>query len=495
MFRQALSPEDPELVGRDPKTWPQSARAELVRRLTEKLRDVESQVAQLQADSVRLVGEIDALEATDTMSTSAWIGWQAGLSTGEARRKVALARRLPAVPVLADAFTAGAISEGTAAVLASVATPANQQALVDAAEVATGAQLQRLVADYRPLQPKPPPVGVAPDGEFYSGGFDDHGMYGARFRMRPEWGHAVEAAMRSIRDTDESPTPAAVAADHGAESDVARLTSVEALARLAQDHLAGLTTAPTVLPQRFWGIVRVDESILHPEADDDPGEACLHAATSLDPHVARRMLCDAAIAGLVTEKGRAVSATAPQRFVQPWQVTALVERDRGCRWPGCRRTTHLVAHHVERHPTGPTRLDNLVLLCEHHHQRIHQRGWHARLAQRSDGSVHLEITRADGTVVRGPPAPSRPPPPPPPVTERYTGTGEPLTFWARDVLIGDWMAHDERALRDAAGRSTAPTIWPPPRDDADLDHRVPAATAGLEDTWAGTWRTRPYGAA
>jgi hypothetical protein len=63
------------------------------------------------------------------------------------------------------------------------------------------------------------------------------------------------------------------------------------------------------------------------------------------------------------------------RTVPPAIRRALEARDRGCRFPGCGlRFTD--AHHV-RHwaDGGETKLDNLILLCSHHHRLVHEEGW------------------------------------------------------------------------------------------------------------------------
>jgi hypothetical protein len=53
----------------------------------------------------------------------------------------------------------------------------------------------------------------------------------------------------------------------------------------------------------------------------------------------------------------------------------LEVRDRGCRFPGC-GSRFTDAHHI-RHwaDGGPTRLDNLVLLCGAHHRLLHEGGF------------------------------------------------------------------------------------------------------------------------
>src|SRR5690606_3379848 len=55
---------------------------------------------------------------------------------------------------------------------------------------------------------------------------------------------------------------------------------------------------------------------------------------------------------------------------------ALNLRDGGCRFAGCDRPTSWCdAHHIRPWADGgPTKLDNLLLLCAFHHTLIHE-GW------------------------------------------------------------------------------------------------------------------------
>jgi hypothetical protein len=74
---------------------------------------------------------------------------------------------------------------------------------------------------------------------------------------------------------------------------------------------------------------------------------------------------------------------------------ALVERDGGCRWPECDRPAGFCdAHHVVPWwpDRGETKLDNLVLLCSHHHHVTHEPGWSISF----DGTA-LEVHRPGGT--------------------------------------------------------------------------------------------------
>jgi hypothetical protein len=60
---------------------------------------------------------------------------------------------------------------------------------------------------------------------------------------------------------------------------------------------------------------------------------------------------------------------------------ALIIRDGGCAFPGCgRRPRQCQGHHVTHWADGgPTSVDNLVLLCGHHHRLIHHSRWTVKI--------------------------------------------------------------------------------------------------------------------
>jgi len=66
-----------------------------------------------------------------------------------------------------------------------------------------------------------------------------------------------------------------------------------------------------------------------------------------------------------------------RRLATPTQRLALTARDRGCSFPGCHRpATWCQAHHITAwRDGGTTDLNNLTLLCGHHHRQFEQQGW------------------------------------------------------------------------------------------------------------------------
>src|SRR5205085_3772866 len=102
------------------------------------------------------------------------------------------------------------------------------------------------------------------------------------------------------------------------------------------------------------------------------------AAGPIAVAAAQRLGCHADIARIVFgPAGEVLNLGRTTRQISAAQRRALVLRDRGCVWPGCTRPpVWTEAHHLIwwRH-SGTTDLDNLALLCAHHHHRIHEHGW------------------------------------------------------------------------------------------------------------------------
>jgi hypothetical protein len=121
----------------------------------------------------------------------------------------------------------------------------------------------------------------------------------------------------------------------------------------------------------------------------DPLAQALHGAAldngeRLCADAARRLACDARILPLVLGgEGQVLDAGRSRRVAHGPLRRALAVRDRGCAFPDCDRPPRWCdAHHlVSWSDGGPTSLDNLVLLCRHHHRLLHDadQGWQARL--------------------------------------------------------------------------------------------------------------------
>lgn len=108
------------------------------------------------------------------------------------------------------------------------------------------------------------------------------------------------------------------------------------------------------------------------------GHAHLDLATPLTAAEARTLACDChLIPAVLGSPGQPLDVGRAKRLVTDPIRTALTLRDRGCTFPGCTRPPrHCDAHHiVEWWNGGTTSLDNLTLLCKHHHRLLHRSGW------------------------------------------------------------------------------------------------------------------------
>jgi len=109
-----------------------------------------------------------------------------------------------------------------------------------------------------------------------------------------------------------------------------------------------------------------------------------------------RWLCEGTFQAVVVGPDGTLDMGRKVRTATRAQRRALRVRDVHCVFPGCSAPPdHCQVHHIVwwEHD-GPTDLDNLVLLCRHHHAAVHDRGF---TITRDDGIV--EVRRPDGTPV------------------------------------------------------------------------------------------------
>jgi hypothetical protein len=130
-------------------------------------------------------------------------------------------------------------------------------------------------------------------------------------------------------------------------------------------------------------VVHLDQAVLGP---DGAREAYLDDGTRVSAETFRRVSCDGALLAIATREGGAVLDVGRKtRAVSAALRRALWARDRGCRFPMCTNRRFVDAHHVQHWAHGgPTRLDNLVLLCGFHHRLLHE------------GGFTMSLTTADG---------------------------------------------------------------------------------------------------
>ena len=155
------------------------------------------------------------------------------------------------------------------------------------------------------------------------------------------------------------------------------LVTAEAAAKLEEEAAAA---------EREQGAAPVEHPVLGPvlaeiRAGIDPDlftglePATLDDGTPLVPSDLMTLLCDSRISkqifsrdGVILDHGQA------HRLCTPQQRRAVIARDRTCRFPGCHHTyqSSQVHHAIHWKNGGNSDIDNLVMLCWHHHRFVHR---------------------------------------------------------------------------------------------------------------------------
>ncbi|WP_373046211.1 HNH endonuclease signature motif containing protein [Vulgatibacter sp.] len=135
------------------------------------------------------------------------------------------------------------------------------------------------------------------------------------------------------------------------------------------------------------------------------GIAWFADGTAISAETARRQTCAATIVPVrAGPDGNLLDIGRRSRVPTEKQETALLIRDRCCRFPGCSNEAFIDAHHIVHWAQGgPTNLDNLLLLCKRHHTLVHEGGFRCEVV----GGL-LQFRMPDGSLLSEEPL-ERPP--------------------------------------------------------------------------------------
>ena len=128
--------------------------------------------------------------------------------------------------------------------------------------------------------------------------------------------------------------------------------------------------------------VHMTVSVNWEDLRDNHGQALLHGTGEIPIAHARRMACDCQVLPTVLgSHGEVLNIGRKTRTIPQGIRRALIERDRGCTFPSCHRHPKWChGHHVKHWADGgDTALNNLALLCHHHHRVIHHTEWEVHM--------------------------------------------------------------------------------------------------------------------
>jgi hypothetical protein len=308
-----------------------------------------------------------------------WLNWKCGIARVTAQEKVRVARALWTLPQIDAAFACGDLSYSKVRALTRVAGETNETDLLDYALGVTAAQLDAYCSRLRNGDPLDSQTAArrAREGRSLTRHFREDGTGVLTVELPRE---ELELVMQAV-DRLASKLPA--------DEDRSLFASgADALVAMAKASLLGSDgESSSSAGDAYQVVVHVDAAALAGKGGE----------SDLPLPVIRRLCCDGGLVSMVeNEKGEALNVGRKQRLVPTALKRALEARDRGCQFPGCHHDRWLDAHHIQHWADGgETSLDNLVLLCTHHHALVHEGGF--RLEQSGDGSYFF--ARPDGRPV------------------------------------------------------------------------------------------------
>src|SRR5690606_17122969 len=101
---------------------------------------------------IRIIDVSERWAKQGAKSCAHWLSWRVGIALGAAREKVRVARRLGGLEKIDDALRRGALSYSKVRAMTRVATPANEEKLLNIALETTAAQLERICRGVRQQQ-------------------------------------------------------------------------------------------------------------------------------------------------------------------------------------------------------------------------------------------------------------------------------------------------------------------------------------------------------
>lgn len=339
-----------------------------------------------------LLGEAERREAfRDDGATSAenWAVERFNVAVPTARSLVQVAEKAWDLPQLTEALADGEISFDKLRVIANVATPETDGELLEAARQSSVRELAEVARSRREM----------PSGQ----GATDHGRRSLRFndtfrtmtvQLPPEafaeTRTCIESIARDVPSDGETPWDQRMC---------------DGFMGLVRSHAGGGSTTEEPAKSPYFVVVHVPLAALADEtgeASDLAGE--LERDGMLSVATVQQIACDATIALAVDDDaGRTMYEGRSRRDPTGAQRREVWRRDRHCRFPGCVNVTFTNTHHIKRWKPdrGPTDLDNLCLLCVHHHHLVHTGGW------TMSGNANEELTFAgpSGRVMTSRPSP------------------------------------------------------------------------------------------
>ena len=326
---------------------------------------------------------------------SQWLGWKCGLARRSAQEKVRVARALGDLPLITEAFSRGELSYSQVRALTRVAEPATEAGLLEIARNGTAAQLERVVRGMRwciSRDDETEEANERHERRYLSYHYDDEGALVGSFRLDPEEGASVIAALELVEKVRSAERPAHDDPQTRRAYNPVGARRADAFVAMAESVLSHGAKGRSG-GDRYQVVFHVDADTL---ANDADGRCHLEDGPRLAPETARRLACDASLVVMVDDAdGNPLAASNKTRTIPASVRRAVHARDQRCAFPACDRPIAQIHHIVYRSRRGATVLTNLAGVCWFHHRLVHEGGYTAELGE--DGRPRF--FRPDGKLI------------------------------------------------------------------------------------------------
>jgi hypothetical protein len=337
---------------------------------TQQLREDIPQVSrEIAANTARLLellselGRRDGFREDGATSLDIWAAEHCGISLATARAWSHVAERLDDLPRLADALRGGDVTFDKVRAVVDTATPETDEELCDTARSSSVSELAALA---RASKGTPAPEASRNARTLR---FNDS-LRTITTQLAPENYAEVKTLLVN--------TAKRIECDRDTRWDQRLHDALLIVLRRTMGRGGDEKEGAHGAPNSFFVVAHVPLSTLISESGDESdlvGE--LEVGGYLHSDVVRRLACEATFAiGIDDDVGRTMFEGRARRWATPVQRREVLRRDRHCRFPGCVNATFVNVHHVTLWSAGGTTdLDNLAMLCEHHHHLVHSSGW------------------------------------------------------------------------------------------------------------------------
>jgi len=377
---------------------------------------------------------------------ASWLNFKCSMGMNTARERVRVANALGKLPKIDARFATGALSYSKVRAMTRIADESIEDYLLMIAKYGTAYHVEKLVSQYRGVLRRRDAEAActAYDNRQLNYYFDGDGSLVIKGRFPAEQGaliiKALEMAMEKDFGMDREPVAPQEALQQDGESAVSEVQDVsaetsdqpkrvpiatrraDALAQVAETYMNAEPVA-NATADRYQVVVHVMERepvalqgalqqdnphvsaetsasivpqslshihVLRDTRSSGPKEAFLQDGPCVSAETSRRIACDSSLLGIREgENGEPLSIGRKTRSIPPAMRRALRNRDGGCRFPGCTHDKFVDGHHIQHWADGgETSLDNLVLLCRHHHHLVHEGGFSCE--KTNDGEIFFQ---------------------------------------------------------------------------------------------------------